>query len=81
MWVCVCGGVGGGLSQGRTNAESTNNADTNSTGDPAQEAVPCAWDFTDVLHVMIWRQSLLEVYHRIETVKKSDSNARTGIAP
>ena len=52
--VCVCGGVEGGLSQGRTNAKSTNNADTNSTGDPAQEAVPCAWDFTDVLHVMIW---------------------------
>lgn len=47
-------GVGGGLKQGRTNAESTNNADANTTGDPAQEAVPCTRDFTNVLHVIIW---------------------------
>jgi hypothetical protein len=52
--VCVCGGVGGGLGQGRTNAKSTNNADANATGDPAQEAIPCAWDLTNMLHVFIW---------------------------
>ena len=48
---------------GRTNAKSTYNPDANPTRNPIQEAVPCAWNFTDALHVVIWRQSLL--YHHI----------------
>ena len=42
------------IRQGRTNTKSTNNAYANTTGDPAQEAVPCTWHFTNAVHVIIW---------------------------